>query len=119
MITPPEIEAYVEAHTTPAPPHLAALAEATRATQESPQMLSGNVEGRFLQMLVWALRPQHVLEIGTYTGSAAQFMAAALPAGGPGLTPGFHPQPGPLARGDLEGRPPRGPLESPPRPGLG
>jgi caffeoyl-CoA O-methyltransferase len=82
MITPPEIEAYVEAHSTPAPPHLAQLHDATRENLRSPQMLSGTVEGRFLEMLVWAAAPSLVLEIGTYSGSAAQFMAAALPEGG-------------------------------------
>src|SRR4051794_9718399 len=105
MITPPEIEAYVEAHTTPAPPHLAALAEETRATQEAPQMLSGTVEGRFLQMLVWTAQPRLVLEIGTYTGSAAQFMAAALPDGGRVITCEFDPERAAFARRHMEAGP--------------
>jgi len=45
-------------------------------------MLTGTVEGRFLEALVWAARPQLVLELGTYSGYSALAMAAALPPGG-------------------------------------
>jgi caffeoyl-CoA O-methyltransferase len=105
MITPPEIEAYVERLTSPAPPHIAALHEETRATQEATQMLSGTVEGRFLEMLVWAARPRLVLEIGTYTGSAAQFMAGALPEGGRVLTCEFDADRAAFARRHMDAGP--------------
>ncbi len=77
-----QLEAYIEAHTTPPEPHLAALAEETRATLNAPQMLTGTVEGRFLEALVRTARPQLVLELGTYSGYSALAMAAALPPGG-------------------------------------
>jgi caffeoyl-CoA O-methyltransferase len=77
-----QLEAYIEAHTTPPEPHLAGLAEETRAALNAPQMLTGTVEGRFLQALVWMGRPQLVLELGTYSGYSALAMAAALPPGG-------------------------------------
>jgi len=77
-----QLEAYIEAHTTPPEPHLAALAQETRATLNAPQMLTGTVEGRFLEALVWAAQPQLVLELGTYSGYSALAMAAALPPGG-------------------------------------
>jgi predicted O-methyltransferase YrrM len=77
-----QLEAYIEAHTTPPESHLAALAEETRATLNAPQMLTGTVEGRFLAALVWTARPQLVLELGTYSGYSALAMAAALPPGG-------------------------------------
>ena len=77
-----QLEVYIEAHTTPAEPHLAALAQETRATLNAPQMLTGTVEGRFLEALVWAAQPQLVLELGTYSGYSALAMAAALPPGG-------------------------------------
>ena len=76
------IEAYIEAHTTPPEPHLAALAEETRETLNAPQMLTGTVEGSFLEALVWTAQPQLVLELGTYSGYSALAMAAALPPGG-------------------------------------
>jgi caffeoyl-CoA O-methyltransferase len=75
------VEAYVEAHTSPAAAHLQALAAETRATIPLSQMLTGEVEGRFLELLVFLARPQLVLEIGTYTGYSALSMAEALPPG--------------------------------------
>src|SRR5436305_7647834 len=105
MITPPDIEAYVERVSSPAPPHLAALHADTLATQTATQMLSGTVEGRFLQMLVWASAPALVLEIGTYTGSAAQFMAEALPDGGRVITCEFDPDRAGFAREHLDRSP--------------
>ena len=47
-----------------------------------PQMLTGTVEGRLLEFLVIALRPQRVLELGTYSGYSAVSMAGVLPPGG-------------------------------------
>jgi caffeoyl-CoA O-methyltransferase len=82
VIVTPEIERYVAEHATPAPPALERLAEETRATLRMPQMLTGLVEGRFLEMLVWMGRPRLVLELGTYSGYSALSMAAALPDGG-------------------------------------
>jgi caffeoyl-CoA O-methyltransferase len=77
-----EIDGYAEAHTTPPPELLAELAEETRETLASPQMLTGVVEGRLLELLVYALKPQRVLELGTYSGYSALSMAAGLPEGG-------------------------------------
>ena len=76
------IERYAEAHTTPADPLLARLSEETYATMSAPQMLTGLIEGRFLELLVYATGATNVLEIGTFTGYAALSMAAALPEGG-------------------------------------
>jgi caffeoyl-CoA O-methyltransferase len=45
-------------------------------------MLTGAVEGRFLEFLVVAVSPSRVLEIGTYSGYSSISMAAALPKGG-------------------------------------
>ncbi len=39
-------------------------------------------EGQFLHVLVKALRPQHILEVGTFTGYSSLAMAMALPPGG-------------------------------------
>jgi predicted O-methyltransferase YrrM len=75
------VEAYAAAHTTPPAAHLRALAEQTRATLDSPQMLTGEIEGRFLEFLVFLAQPRLVLEIGTYSGYSALSMAATLPAG--------------------------------------
>ena len=78
----PEIEDYAAAHTTQPEPLLAELAEETRASLQSPQMLTGTIEGRFLELLVHGLAAKRVLELGTYSGYGTLSMAAGLPAGG-------------------------------------
>jgi caffeoyl-CoA O-methyltransferase len=45
-------------------------------------MMVGTLEGRFLEMLVFARRPHRVLEIGTFSGYSSLAMAAGLPPGG-------------------------------------
>ena len=82
MIVPEEIERYAEAHTTLHPDLLRRLAEETRATLRTPQMLTGPVEGRLLQFLVFVSGAQRVLELGTYSGYSALSMAAGLPPDG-------------------------------------
>jgi caffeoyl-CoA O-methyltransferase len=82
VIVPEEIDAYAEAHTTPPLELMAELAAETKATLSSPGMLTGTVEGRFLEQLVFALRARRVLELGTYSGYSSLSMAAALPQGG-------------------------------------
>jgi caffeoyl-CoA O-methyltransferase len=82
VIVPDDIDAYAEAHTTPPTELMAELAEETKATLSSPQMLTGTVEGRLLEQLVSALRARRVLELGTYSGYSSLSMAAALPEGG-------------------------------------
>lgn len=81
-IVDPAVEAYADAHSTPAPAHLEALADETRATLEAPQMMVGNLEGRFLEMLVFAAAATRVLEIGTFSGYSSISMAAGLPEDG-------------------------------------
>jgi caffeoyl-CoA O-methyltransferase len=81
-IANPELEAYAAAHATPPEPLLAELAEETRATLRSPQMLTGTIEGRFLELLVHGLAAKRVLELGTYSGYGTLSMAAGLPDGG-------------------------------------
>src|SRR5688500_5670317 len=49
-------------------------------------MLTGGVEGRFLEMLVWAMNARRILEIGTYSGYPPLSMAAALPDDGELIT---------------------------------
>jgi caffeoyl-CoA O-methyltransferase len=82
LIVPEEIEAYAEAHTTPPSELLSRLAEETREKLRSPQMLTGTIEGRLLEFLVFALGARRVLELGTYSGFSSISMAAALPPGG-------------------------------------
>jgi caffeoyl-CoA O-methyltransferase len=82
FIVPEEIEAYAAAHTTPPEELLAELAEETKATLRSPQMLTGPIEGRLLELLVHGIGAKRVLELGTYSGYSSLSMAAGLGEGG-------------------------------------
>jgi caffeoyl-CoA O-methyltransferase len=82
FIVPEEIDDYAAAHTTAPPAYLSELAEETRANLRSPQMLTGTIEGRFLELLVHGLQARRVLELGTYSGYSSLSMAAGLPEGG-------------------------------------
>jgi len=82
FIVDERLEEYAERHTTPPDPLLAELAEETYETMSVPQMLTGPIEGRFLELLVHGSGAKRILEIGTFTGYAALSMAAALPEGG-------------------------------------
>jgi len=82
FIVDERLEEYAERHTTPPDPLLAELAAETKATMAAPQMLTGPIEGRFLELLVAGAGAKRVLEIGTFTGFSALSMAAALPPDG-------------------------------------
>jgi len=82
FIVPEEIERYAEEHTTPHSELFQRLAEETKATLDRPQMLTGTIEGRFLEFIVYMTGARRILELGTYSGYSAISMAAALPAGG-------------------------------------
>jgi caffeoyl-CoA O-methyltransferase len=81
-IVDPTLEAYAEGHTTAAPAYLDELAVDLRATLERPNMMVGLLEGRYLEMLTFALGARSVLEIGTFGGYSALAMAAGLAPGG-------------------------------------
>ena len=81
-IADPRVEAYAVEHTTPEPAWFAELAADTRSRTSAPGMMVGTLEGRFLAAVVAMLRPQRVLEIGTFTGYSSLSMAEALPPGG-------------------------------------
>jgi len=92
-LVPEEIEQYAMAHTTPLSP---LLEELITVTQErfgrQARMLSGQLEGTLLQLLIASMGARRVLEIGTFTGFAAQMMAAALPDDGELITCDVDPK---------------------------
>ena len=78
----PQIEKYIEDHTTPESELLKELNRQTHLRTFYPRMLSGNVQGKFLEMICRMLQPKRVLEIGTFTGYSAIAMARGLPKDG-------------------------------------
>ena len=79
---PEEVEAYADRYTTARAELFERLGEETRATQQSPQMMVGPVEGAFLSFLVTMTNAKRVLEVGTFTGWSSIAMASALSPGG-------------------------------------
>lgn len=89
------LEGYIGQCTTPASPELQCLAQQT-ATEDwanrfgvgdtklemDSGMLSGHVEGQFLQTLIRCSRSKSILEIGMFTGYATLAMAEAVGVNG-------------------------------------
>jgi len=78
----PEIDRYIEEHTTPEGPLLTELDRQTHLRVISPRMISGRVQGKTLEMLSRMISPMYVLEIGTFTGYSALCLAKGLQPGG-------------------------------------
>jgi predicted O-methyltransferase YrrM len=104
-LVPEEIDRYAEAHTTPVDDFMDALAEETRSTLRAPAMLSGAVEGRLLETLLFATGARSVLEFGTYSGYSALSMARALPADGRIVTLEVDPEHAEFARRHIAASP--------------
>lgn len=79
---PEAIAQYAEAHTSAARPLLKELERETWLRQLHPGMVSGELQGQLLTMLSYMLRPQSILEIGTFTGYATLCLAQGLQEGG-------------------------------------
>lgn len=88
----PGIERYAVSHTSPEIPVLAKLSRDTYLRSHQPQMLSGHLQGAFLQMISHMVRPALVLEIGTFTGYSAICLAQGLKPGGRLITIECNPE---------------------------
>lgn len=81
-----EAEEYAVDHTTPLSPLLEEVERFTLTKTSFPSMLTGRVEGRFLQLVVQLSGARRIVDIGTFTGYSALAMAEMLPDGGEILT---------------------------------
>lgn len=103
-----EAEDYASDHTTPLSSLLEEIENYTLTKTPYPNMLTGRVEGRFLQMVVQLSGPKQIVEIGTFTGYSALAMAEGLAEGGRILTIENNPAHAKIARGFFD-RSPSGP----------
>jgi len=78
----PEIEEYIRNFTDPEDPLLEELERVTHTSVLNPHMLSGRIQGKILEMLSRMIRPECILEIGSYTGYSALCLARGLREGG-------------------------------------
>jgi caffeoyl-CoA O-methyltransferase len=77
-ITPLEIQEYCEAHTSAESSLLKSINRDTHANVLMPRMLSGQLQGRMLAFISQMIKPERILEIGTYTGYSALCLAEGL-----------------------------------------
>lgn len=73
-----EVEDYIAKHSEDEPPLLQELSRETHLKVLQPRMLSGHLQGRFLNLLSKVIQPKTILEIGTYTGYSAICLAEGL-----------------------------------------
>lgn len=72
------LDNYCCEHSSPEDALLAKLNRETHVKILQPRMLSGHFQGRVLSMLSKMIRPERILEIGTYTGYSALCLAEGL-----------------------------------------
>lgn len=77
-----EIENYIEQFSSKEDEVLSELSRETHLKIQMPQMVSGNIQGQFLEMISTLIQPKRVLEIGTFTGYSAIALAKGLPDDG-------------------------------------
>lgn len=72
------IDDYILAHIEPEGDYLHRLWRAAHIHTIHGRMASGHLQGRLLKMLVLMLKPQRILEVGTFSGYSALCMAEGL-----------------------------------------
>lgn len=81
-----DLEAYIAAHSEKEPDLLRELTRETHLKVLMPRMITGHYQGRVLSFISCLLRPQSILEIGTYTGYSALCLAEGLAPNGQLIT---------------------------------
>ena len=76
------LEQYILNHIDAEGDYLHRLYRATNVQLLHGRMASGHLQGRLLKMLVHMIRPQNILEVGTFSGYSALCMAEGLGDGG-------------------------------------
>jgi len=77
-----EIENYIAQFSSAEDEVLRELSRETYLKIQMPQMVSGNLQGQFLEMISRMLQPKRILEVGTFTGYSAICLAKGLTDGG-------------------------------------
>ncbi len=78
----PALENYALNHSQDELPVLKELDRQTHLRANKPRMLSGHLQGNFLQLISRLMQPKRILEIGTYTGYSAICLAQGLQENG-------------------------------------
>lgn len=86
QITDQRIEEYSLRMTTDESERIKDLVASSRSELDYIDMLSGNLVGQILKMLIKVSGAKRILEVGTFTGYSAVMMAEALPEDGEIIT---------------------------------
>ena len=81
-----KIEQYIREHTSVEDPVLEDLYRQTHIRFVNPNMSTGHLQGKFLEMISKMINPERILEIGTYTGYSTICLAKGLKEGGELIT---------------------------------
>jgi caffeoyl-CoA O-methyltransferase len=81
-----KLEQYLLSHSTPEDQVLEDLYRQTHIRFVNPNMTSGHLQGKFLEMISKMINPENILEIGTFTGYSAICLAKGLKPEGKLLT---------------------------------
>lgn len=76
-----ELEEYILAHIDEEGEMLRRLDRETHLFHLRPRMCSGHLQGKLLKMFVRMIRPQNILELGTFTGYSALCLAEGMMGG--------------------------------------
>ena len=76
------IEKYIIDNTSPEDPLLEELYRQTHIRFVNPNMCAGHLQGRFLEFISKMIKPENILEIGTFTGYSTICLARGLRPGG-------------------------------------
>ncbi|WP_455498065.1 O-methyltransferase [Coprobacter sp.] len=77
-----QLEQYILNHIDEEGEFLKKLNRDTHVNILRPRMLSGHLQGRILKMICRMIRPNRILELGTFTGYSALCMVESLPTDG-------------------------------------
>lgn len=100
-----KLDEYILSHISPEDDYLYRLYRATQINLLRPRMASGHLQGQLLRMLCQMIRPQRVLEIGTYSGYSALSMASGMQEGTELVTFEINDEQEDFTRPWLEGSP--------------
>jgi len=81
-----KLDQYITEHSTPEDLILEDLYRQTHIRFVNPNMVSGHIQGKFLEMISKMISPENILEIGTYTGYSAICLSKGLRKGGKLIT---------------------------------
>jgi len=76
------IEKYIHDHSSQEDPVLEELFRETHIRFVNPNMSTGHIQGKFLELISKMITPEIILEIGTFTGYSAICLARGLKPGG-------------------------------------